>query len=155
MAVQDRDSNQPGMMSEENDQKIAEPTVQEMPAEKMPDDIIGMVAVRRVAVAQHAENVLHNLGHRDDSAELLRLQVSLRARGKGVGRRLVRVAEDYARGRAWSNIILSTITLHDKARRLYESEGFVKVKESNHGELTVVHYRKVLEEAHAGDNSAR
>ena len=61
---------------------------------------------------------------RDGSAELKRMFVAEAARGRGVGRSLIRRMEDDAALRGIRRIVLETGDLHDGAQALYRSTGF-------------------------------
>ena len=80
----------------------------------------------------------------DGAPELCRFQVAATHRRRGIGRRLLATLEAYVRGRGEGEVVLSTIPLHRKAMRFYESEGFERVKEVRKAEYVVVHYRKRL-----------
>lgn len=52
------------------------------------------------------------------------LSVVAEARGKGVGRALLRAVEEDARSRGYCKVTLEVVEENDHARGLYESEGF-------------------------------
>lgn len=73
---------------------------------------IGIVALRRL---------------RGDRAEMKRLYVRSRARGRGLGRRLVGLVLRSARAYGYRWIYLDTLPTMTEARALYRSVGFVPV----------------------------
>ena len=95
-----------------------------------------------------------------DVCELVRMTVSKEARGKGLGSRLYRVFEEYARSRNMKRVVLSTLEEMHLAVGLYEKCGFrllmktlvepefftdiVKEKCFEIEDVVVVHYGKDL-----------
>ena len=73
------------------------------------DEVVGSVAMRRVG---------------EGAAELKRMYVRSDNRGGGLGRRLLRIALDWARAEGCVRVVLDTTEGMDAARRLYESVGF-------------------------------
>lgn len=65
-------------------------------------------------------------------AQLRLLLVDPSARGRGVGAGLVRACTDFARGAGYEKLVLWTNTELHSARRIYEAEGYLKVREENH-----------------------
>jgi len=63
------------------------------------------------------------------TCELKRLYVHPRARGAGLGQRLYAHAEAFARAAGYQAIWLDSSRRFDKARRLYEKNGFVLLEE--------------------------
>ena len=61
----------------------------------------------------------------DDVAQLRWLVLAPEARGLGLGRDLVKLAVDFARGSGYKSVFLWTLEFLTAAKALYESEGFV------------------------------
>ncbi len=61
----------------------------------------------------------------DDALRIGRLIVDPTMRGEGWGRRLLLLALDHARARGVSRVQLGVLASNARARRLYESLGFV------------------------------
>ena len=68
----------------------------------------------------------------DDVAQLRLLIVDRRARGLGIGRRLVQECTRFARQAGYRSIVLWTDSILHAARHIYESEGYVLVGERPH-----------------------
>jgi GNAT superfamily N-acetyltransferase len=79
-------------------------------------------------------------------AEARRLQVAAPCRRRGLGRQLMARVERHCREHGgFTKIVLSTITLHEKALRLYEACGFERRgPEKVHGTVRVVRFEKAL-----------
>lgn len=66
------------------------------------------------------------------SAKLRLLLVEPRARGLGIGQRLVRECTTFARQRGYRKIVLWTQSVLASARRIYQAEGYKLVREEKH-----------------------
>lgn len=71
----------------------------------------------------------------EEVAQLRLLIVLPAARGLGIGAALVRACSDFARKAGYSRLVLWTNAELHSARRLYEAEGYRKVREENHEEF--------------------
>ncbi|MDX6471824.1 MAG: hypothetical protein QOK22_640 [Gaiellaceae bacterium] len=60
-------------------------------------------------------------------AELKRMYLAPAARGKGLGRLLLRRLEEEAKGLGYDRLVLETITLMSEAIGLYESSGYTAI----------------------------
>ena len=102
------------------------------------DGVIGMVGIERRA---------------PDTAEVRRMAVARAHRRKGIGRALLAAAEAFCHQASCRKVVLSTSELQSPARRLYESSGYVLVREERDAPashksagagLTRYHYEKML-----------
>jgi GNAT superfamily N-acetyltransferase len=98
-------------------------------------DLVDLVAPRGTfLVATRGGAGLGCVGVRalaDGDAEVKRLFVSSRARGLGLGRRLLTRAEDWARARGARRLVLDTHGALTAARGLYLAAGFAEVEPYN------------------------
>ena len=63
-----------------------------------------------------------------DCAELQKLYLTDSAKGKGYGKELVRLAENWARAAGYCNLYLETHTNLETALKLYEKMGFRRIE---------------------------
>lgn len=92
-------------------------------------EIIGMVAVRRKD---------------SETAELKRMRVAGGRRQRGLGQRLLELAEEFCRRCGYRHIALDTSDRQAAARRLYEKNGYTPVGAMPIPPLTLFFYRKEL-----------
>ncbi len=64
----------------------------------------------------------------DDCAELQKLYLDDSAKGKGYGKELMQIAEDWARSVGYKNLYLETHTNLSAALKLYEKMGFHRIE---------------------------
>jgi ribosomal protein S18 acetylase RimI-like enzyme len=100
------------------------------------------------AVVLHAPAAPGRVVAASGEAELSRLAVAARARGRGIGRALAEACGSRARAAGWAAIALWSRPRQGEAHRLYESLGYVRVPKrdsvdaSGHGRLV---YRLALD----------
>jgi GNAT superfamily N-acetyltransferase len=80
----------------------------------------------------------------DDTAEIKRMRVLPSMQGKGLGGFLLAELEKRARESGYTNLILETSLIQEKANRLYFSRGFVKERNEVIDGHSCTWYRKVL-----------
>ena len=80
----------------------------------------------------------------DETARLRRMRVTAARRRKGLGQRLLEIAEDFCRSQGYKSIVLDTTDRQRAAQRLYEKNGYVRTGERPLGEMRMVFYRKEL-----------
>lgn len=64
----------------------------------------------------------------ENCAELQKLYLDDRAKGRGCGKELMRIAEDQARAAGYENLYLETHTSLTAALRLYDSMGYQRIE---------------------------
>ena len=64
----------------------------------------------------------------ENCAELQKLYLDDRAKGRGCGKKLMRIAEDQARAAGYENLYLETHTSLTAALRLYDSMGYQRIE---------------------------
>ena len=102
------------------------------------EEVVGCVGIR------HCESKDSSLGH-SGTLEIFRMAVDERFRGEGIGRSLLKVAEDFACSRGSTKLIANTLTILDTAIRLYEACGYEIEKDTPLGKsLTLRTYAKTL-----------
>lgn len=113
-----------------------------------PGDLVDLVApVGAFAVAVRGDEPLGCVGVRQlpgGEVEVKRLFVSSRARGLGLGRRLLTWCEDWARARGASRIVLDTHGSLTAARALYLATGYDEVERYNDNPHAQHWYAKTL-----------
>jgi GNAT superfamily N-acetyltransferase len=68
----------------------------------------------------------------DEIARLRMLHVDAKARGQGLGRRLVEECIRFARAKGYKTLTLWTNDILTSARKIYEMAGFKLIKEEKH-----------------------
>ncbi len=70
-----------------------------------------------------------HLGDRGNGrAYIWNFEVSSEFRGRGLGRRAIELATEFARGRGFAKLGLNVFADNEIARKLYDSEGFVVIQ---------------------------
>lgn len=64
----------------------------------------------------------------ENCAELQKLYLDDRAKGRGCGKELMRIAEDQARAAGYENLYLETHTSLTAALRLYDNMGYQRIE---------------------------
>ena len=82
-----------------------------------------------VAAFMHLEKTLHLLS--PPRLELMALVVDEKQRGSGLGTRLMKFAESFARTEDLTEVCLTTNVQREKARSFYEKLGYLKTKSSH------------------------
>ena len=91
--------------------------------------------------------------HDEETAELRRMAVAKPHRRRGIGRKLLATAESFCVKAKYRRIVLSTSELQLPAAQLYQSSGYVMVREEKNAHpshksagagLTRYHYEKLL-----------
>jgi ribosomal protein S18 acetylase RimI-like enzyme len=91
--------------------------------------LIGMVAVRRKD---------------NETAQMNRMRVAAARRRRGLGQRLLELAEDFCRRKDYRLVVLDTTDCQAAARRLYEKNGYTLVGAMPIPPLTLFFYLKEL-----------
>ena len=80
----------------------------------------------------------------DGTAELRRMSVDREKRRLGIGSKLLSVAEDFCNELGHKSIRLTTVNLLVPAIALYENCGFALQETESYGDITGLHYVKLL-----------
>ncbi|MCT4560827.1 MAG: GNAT family N-acetyltransferase [Crocinitomicaceae bacterium] len=72
--------------------------------------------------------LFHTEGLPADTIELVKLYLAPKARGKGLGERLIQICAEEAKQRSFKHLYLESLPELNKAVRLYEKLGFVQQK---------------------------
>jgi len=89
----------------------------------------------RLWVAEDAGKVVGSIaivGHSPEAAQLHWFLLHPSARGRGLGRRLLKEAIEFSRARGYQMIFLWTLSNLDAAIHLYRTFGFQKTEETTH-----------------------
>jgi GNAT superfamily N-acetyltransferase len=82
---------------------------------------------------------------RDDrEAELRRMSVAADSRRRGIGRELLKTAEDFCRGQGYQHIHLTTVSHLKPAIALYQKAGYQLTGEDQYGQINAQHFVKYL-----------
>ncbi len=96
---------------------------------RMPDHAIYVACISGEVVGWIHVHVSHHL-QSEPRAEIGGLVVSSEARGGGIGRRLVAVAEEWARQQGLKSILVRSRATREDAHRFYVREGYRQTKTS-------------------------
>ena len=88
------------------------------------DAVVWVAELDGQVVAVGTGRTLTNINHDGVSAQLTALVVAERVRGRGVGREMVRCAEEWARARGASRITLTSALHRDQAHDFYKKLGY-------------------------------
>ena len=80
----------------------------------------------------------------DESGEVRRVYVAPSARGRGLGRRILRALEAHARDLGLERLRLDTGARQPEAIALFESEGFYRIEDYNGNPYADFWYEKAL-----------
>ena len=81
-----------------------------------------------------------------DCAELQKLYLDDSAKGKGCGKELMRITEDWARSAGYKNLYLETHSRLTAAVGLYEKLGFQRIEkpgQTNHGTMDLFYIKQL------------
>ena len=84
-----------------------------------------------VALVNDSRQIVGTFGiesHSDDTTELRRMYIDAGWRGRGLAQRMLRTAEDAARERGFSRMIVSTADIQRAAFQFYTKSGFKRIK---------------------------
>lgn len=111
--------------------------------------------IGEVYIASGGDFILAHIGSRlvamgglrpidDNVAELKRMRVDPGFQRRGLGRRILGALEARAVVLEFKSIVLDTTTIQAGAQRLYESSGYVRLKEGMRHGYAVIFYEKRL-----------
>ena len=100
------------------------------------EDLAGCVALRKLPLAN--ENVS------TQCAEIKRMYVRENFRGRGIARRLLEAAQEFARDAGYTWIYLDTTDDMKAAARLYQRSGYVRCDRYNENPQATIFMRKKL-----------
>ncbi len=118
------------------------------PPGPMLEDYAGVVAGREAYVVELDECVVGVLvlGPSDEGFLLDNIAVRPEHRGRGIGRRLLQLAEDRARAQGFASIYLYTHAKMIENRALYAHVGYVQYAERTEDGMTRVFMRKRIDD---------
>jgi GNAT superfamily N-acetyltransferase len=102
------------------------------------DQVLGCVAMRPLALLPEYRTT--ECRHSRRYCEMKRLFVYPHARGRSVGRLLIKEVVALAQARGYDEVLLDTLLKMSAAIQLYRSEGFVEIEPYCHSELQGVKY---------------